>query len=121
MTWQHQDGFRPDLQGASAVLGLVAGRWVLSVLTQVSSDALRHSELLGAISRISEKVLTDTLRRMERDGLIAREVGSGVPSHVVYRATPLGRTLDEPLQALFDWQESHWAEVEAARVHWDGE
>lgn len=112
---------RTDLRDAATVLGLLVGRWALPVLHQVTSDAMRHRDLFDAIDGISEKVLTDTLRRMQRDGLVIREVGLGVPSHVVYRATPLARSLDEPLQALLTWQEAHWDEVEASRLRWDNE
>ena len=82
-----------DNRGVSAVVGLLAGRWVHSVLARVASDPVRHRELLHAIDGISEKVLRGTLWRMELDGLIVREVGSGVPSHGVYCATPLTQTL----------------------------
>jgi DNA-binding HxlR family transcriptional regulator len=101
------------------VLGLLVGRWVLSVLSHVASDSRRHRDLVDAIDGISEKVLTDTLRRMERDGLIVREVGTGVPSHVVYRTTPLADSLRDPVQALLAWEASHWDEVETARLRWD--
>jgi DNA-binding HxlR family transcriptional regulator len=89
MTGQLPDNARTDTQRASAVLGLLAGRWVLSVLIHVASDPLRHRDLVDAIDGISEKALTDTLRRMERDGLIAREIGTGVPRHVIYCTIPL--------------------------------
>lgn len=112
---------RFDYREVSAVRGLLAGRWVLSVLAHVASDPMRHRELLDAIDGISEKVLTDTLRRMERDGLIVREVGSGVPSHVVYCATSLAQTLDEPLRAMLAWKKAHWDAVETSRLRWDNE
>jgi DNA-binding HxlR family transcriptional regulator len=106
---------------ASRVLGLVSGRWVLAVLDEVGAASMRHSELLGAIDGVSEKVLTETLRRMERDGLIAREVSSGVANHVVYRATLLARSLDGPLSGLLAWQVVYWSEVEASRAQWDSD
>jgi len=108
-----------DVRGISAVIGLVSGRWVLAILAEITAAAMRHSELLSAIDGISEKVLTETLRRMERDGLVAREVGSRLPSRVLYRVTPLARSLDDPLRGLLAWQDANWREVEDSRQHWD--
>lgn len=119
MTGQPPYSGRADAKRASAVLGLLAGRWVLSVLIHVASNPLRHRDLVDAIDGISEKVLTDTLRRMERDGLVIREVGTGVPSHVVYHSTSLAESLGEPVQALLAWEGSHWNEVERSRSRWD--
>jgi DNA-binding HxlR family transcriptional regulator len=93
MTLRPPDGGRTGAQRDSAVLGLLAGRWVRSVLIQVASDSQRHRDLVGAIDDISEKVLTDTLRHMERDGLLTRGVGTGVPSHVEYHTTALANSL----------------------------
>jgi len=108
-----------DYREISAVRGLLAGRWVLSALAHVASEPMRHRELLDTIDGISEKVLTGTLRRMERGGLIVREVGSGVPSHVVHCATTLAQTLDEPLRAMLAWKRTHWDAVETSRLRWD--
>ena len=105
--------------GLLPVLRLMDGRWTLAILDEIATGARRHGELLGAINGISEKVLTETLRRMERDGLVEREVEAGPLNHVVYRATELARTLDEPLRALASWRESHWHAIEVARSRWD--
>lgn len=109
----------PAWRGLVAVLRLMDGRWVLAILEEVTSEAKRHSELLGAIDGISEKVLTETLRRMERDGLVERKVEPGVSNHVVYRATTLARSLDGPLRELALWREEHWHAVDAARSRWE--
>ena len=65
---------------------------------------------------ISQKMLTQTLRSMEQDGLVEREVIGQIPPHVVYSLTPLGRTLAEPLSAICRWAMDHLPEVQAARA-----
>lgn len=82
-------GLEPGWRGLLPVLRLLDGRWSLAILDEIASEAKRHSELLGSIDGVSEKVLTETLRRMERDGLVERELEPGISAHVVYRATEL--------------------------------
>jgi DNA-binding HxlR family transcriptional regulator len=101
------------------MLGLVTGRWALPVLDGLAAGPKRHGELKDAIDGISEKMLTQTLRRLQRDGLVARTVAPGVPGHVVYRATPLARSLDIPLTAAAAWHAAHWDQVIRARTQWD--
>jgi DNA-binding HxlR family transcriptional regulator len=100
-------------------LGLVTGRWVLPVLDELASGPKRHGELKDDIDGISEKMLTQTLRRMQRDGLVARVVRPGAGGHIVYRATRLARSLDGPLTAAAAWQDAHWDQVTRARTRWD--
>jgi DNA-binding HxlR family transcriptional regulator len=109
-----------DSRDIAAVVGLVNGRWVWAIPEEVTADAKRHRELLAAIVAISEEALTETLRRMERGGLVERKVEPGVSAHVIYRPTELARRLDEPLGALFDWRSADWASVELARCRWSG-
>jgi DNA-binding HxlR family transcriptional regulator len=108
-----------DHRVADAVIRIIAGRWVLAVLHEIDSDVKRYGELLSAIDGISEKVLTETLRRMQRDGLVVRQVSTGAPNYVAYRATSLARTLDQPLRGLLSWRDAHWDAVEASRQLWD--
>jgi DNA-binding HxlR family transcriptional regulator len=100
-------------------LGLITGRWVLSVLDQLATGPKRHTELRETIDGISEKMLTQTLRRMQRDGLVTRVLQAGVPGRAGYRATNLARSLDLPLRAAATWQEAHWDQVARARSRWD--
>lgn len=100
-------------------LGLLTGRWVLPVLDELAAGPRRHGELKDAIDGISEKMLTQTLRRMQRDGLVARTIRPGAPAHAVYRATTLARSLDAPLTAAATWQDMHWDQVARARTWWD--
>src|SRR3984957_6662278 len=105
---------------ASLLLGLIKGLWTLRVLAELSGGGRRYQELHGALGGISHKVLTDTLRRAERDGLIMRHVDSGrVETATLYGLTDLGRSLEYPLAALDEWTERYWHQVEAARQHWN--
>lgn len=95
-----------------AVLRHLTDRWtplIISVLAQ--KQQLRFTELQHNIGGISAKVLTETLRSLERDGLIIRTVIAAIPPRVDYQLSPLGKTLIEPLQSLCQWAENHMAEV----------
>jgi DNA-binding HxlR family transcriptional regulator len=105
---------------SSLLVRLIMGRWTLKVLAELSAGGRRYQDLHAALGGISHKVLTDTLRRAERDGLVIRHVDAGrVETATLYRLTDLGRSLDEPLAALDAWTASHWHQVEAARQHWN--
>ena len=80
---------------------------------------LRFSDLRTTVDGISGKVLTDTLRELERDGLVSRHVFAEVPPRVEYELTSLGHTLHAPLRALGDWAEEHIEEVLVAREAFD--
>jgi len=79
----------------------------------------RFGHLRQALAGVSEKMLTQTLRTLERDGLIRRTVYPEVPPHVEYELTALGQTLREPLKALTEWSVLHIQEVIAAREEYD--
>ena len=101
------------------VIGLIDGRWALAVVGELQDGGRRYQELDDALDGISHKVLTDTLRRLERDGLVVRHLDpSRVDTATLYRFTDLGRSLDEPLTALEQWNEANWPHVEAARRRW---
>ncbi len=102
--------------GVQQVLDLVADKWTTLVVYLLSRGTKRYSELKREIEGVSQKMLTQTLRRMERDGLIARKIYPVVPPMVEYSLTPLGQTLTEPLKALCLWAEEHLPEVEKART-----
>ncbi len=76
----------------------------------------RHNELRRAIDGVSQKMLTQTLRSLENDGLVARKVYPVVPPMVEYSLTPLGKSLTEPLEAICLWAEKHLPELQAARA-----
>ena len=100
-------------------LGLLASKWTVDVLLALGDGSRRYHELLGDLTPISEKVLTQTLRGMERDGLITRHVHAEVPPRVEYALTPLGATMAPPLKALGSWSLTHGKRVEEARDRFD--
>jgi DNA-binding HxlR family transcriptional regulator len=97
-------------------LDRIADKWSALVVYALIDGPLRHGELRRTVQGISQKMLTQTLRSMERDGLVEREVIGQIPPHVVYSLTPLGRTLAEPLSAICRWAMEHLPEVQAARA-----
>jgi DNA-binding HxlR family transcriptional regulator len=107
----------PDPEVVREALQLVAGRWRAGVLLALVAGTRRYSELVRALPGVSDKVLTQTLRAMEQDGLIARDVGPEVPPRVEYRLTALGASLLEPLRALGRWGAGRYGTEHRARAH----
>jgi DNA-binding HxlR family transcriptional regulator len=100
-------------------LELIADKWAVLVLYALSQGTMRHNRLHKEIEGISQKMLTKTLRRLERDGLVVRKVYPVVPPKVEYSLTPLGQSLIGILAGLCQWAEEHIEEVEAARRDYD--
>lgn len=100
-------------------LARIANKWTAMVVIVLADGRKRFGDIRTAIDGISGKVLTETLRDLERDGLVARHVHAEVPPRVEYELTPLGATLHTPLQALGLWAEEHMAEVLGAREEYD--
>ncbi|MFI6575752.1 winged helix-turn-helix transcriptional regulator [Nocardiopsis sp. NPDC050513] len=100
-------------------LARIANKWTAMVVIALGSGRKRFGDLRTAVDGISGKVLTDTLRNLERDGLVARHVYPEVPPRVEYELTALGHTLQVPLRALGRWAEEHIEEVLAARESYD--
>ncbi len=98
------------------VLDRIGDRWSVLIIGFLSPGPQRFSELGRRIDGISQKMLTQTLRGLERDGLITRTVFPVVPPHVEYELTDLGRTLREPLAALEDWAREHMDAIIEARL-----
>ncbi len=97
------------------VLDRIADKWTALIIQTLATDTLRYAALQRKIGDISQKVLTQTLRSLERDGLVRRKVYPVASPKVEYGLTPLGRTLIEPLQGLCRWTEKHLPELEANR------
>lgn len=93
------------------VLRHLTDRWTPLVVGALEEGPLRFGELRDSIGGVTAKVLTETLRSMERDGLVTRTAHDVMPPRVDYALTPLGRTLVPPLQALRSWAQDHAAEV----------
>lgn len=109
------DVFDPNC-GSRRVLALIADKWTAIVVYALLRGTCRFGELQREIGGISQKVLTDTLRELERNGLVSRAVYAEVPPRVEYALTPLGQTLTEPLAAICKWSEAHLAEVDVSRA-----
>jgi len=107
--------------GSRRVLDLIADKWTMLVIYVLARGTRRYSQLQREIEGISHKVLTETLRRMEQDGLVKRKVYPVVPPKVEYTLTALGETLMEPLSTLCHWAENHLNEVELARGHYNNQ
>jgi DNA-binding HxlR family transcriptional regulator len=102
------------------ILGRVADKWTMLVVSALSAeDVLRFSELRRRVEGITQKVLTQTLRGLERDGLITRTVYPTVPVTVEYRLTPLGRSLATAVSVIKAWTYEHIEELEQARDRYD--
>jgi len=106
-----------DLIGnVNEALGLLHGKWKVHLLFLMARGIHRHCRLLDSLPGASKKVMIDTLRALERDGLVTRCVFAEVPARVEYSLTTLGWSLTEPLMSLSDWGEAHTTEVEEART-----
>ncbi len=101
------------------VLDLIADKWTVLIIYALSRGTLRHNELSRALEDVSQKVLTQALRKLERNGIVTRTVFSVVPPRVEYALSPLGTSLIATLRTLSLWAEQHFAEVEHARRQFD--
>ena len=115
-TWDALKATCPTRQ----VLAHIGDKWTMLVITALEGDeAVRFSELRRRIEGVSQKMLTQTLRALERDGLVTRTVHPTVPVTVEYRLTALGRSLTDAVDAIRDWAYGHMPEIERAREEFD--
>lgn len=98
------------------VLGRIGDKWTVMVVGALSAGPQRFNAMRRGIEGISHRMLTLTLRTLERDGLVLRTVHASVPPAVEYELTALGRSLIGPLTALAQWARDHQVEIEAARA-----
>ncbi len=103
------------------LLDQVLDKWSLSVLNELCERPCRFNELRRAIPAVTQKSLTATLRRLERNGIVERHVVATRPVAVEYRITPLGKTLRAPVDVLLEWADAHMAQIEHARRAFDDE
>ncbi len=117
------ENFVPNAYAADCptrqVLDIIADKWATLIIGALRGGPQRFAALQRQIGGISQKMLTQTLRELERDGLLQRTVYAQVPPRVEYTLTPLGHTLVEPLLALIGWAEGHIGEVTSARQRYD--
>lgn len=102
------------------VLDAMSDKWVTLVLSALADGPQRYGALSRAIAGVSQKMLTQTLRKLERDGLVSRTATLAVPVRVEYELTSLGRGLLPLVAAIKDWAERHIDEIHAARAAYDG-
>ena len=101
------------------VLARISDKWVTLILVALAGGPRRYSDLGRIIAGVSQKMLTQTLRTLERDGLVSRTVTAGVPARVDYQLTPLGEGLMPAVNAVKTWAEEHIGEIEASRAAYD--
>ena len=107
---------------AREMISRVADKWSMYVIHVLAeAGTVRFSELRRRVDGVSQRMLTVTLRGLERDGLVRRTMYPEVPPRVEYALTPLGATLREIVRALIEWSGAHLAEVDAARARYDAQ
>ena len=117
--WQTRE-FNASRCPVRGVLDRVGEKWSILVLITLASRPHRFNDLVRAIPDISKRMLTQTLRGLERDGLVGREVFATKPPSVEYRLSALGMSLLDPLSALIAWAEHHQQSIERTRERFDG-
>jgi DNA-binding HxlR family transcriptional regulator len=101
------------------ILNRIGDKWSVMVVGHLTRKTMRFNELRHSIGGISQRMLTLTLRNLERDGLVTRTVYPEIPPRVEYELTALGRTLTDPLDTLWNWASQHGADVRMARQKYD--
>ena len=115
----------PDLhspnccRNVSQILARVGDKWSVLIVMMLGQGPRRFNELKRSIGGISQRMLTLTLRGLERDGLVTRTLFPTIPPRVDYDLTPLGRSLSEPVKALGEWARAHHPEITQARQAFD--
>src|SRR5208337_4428372 len=108
-----------DCRAVSDVLARIGDKWSVLVVSRLGNGPLRFNELRRAIGGISQRMLTLTLRGLERDGLITRTVYPTIPPRVEYQLTDLGRTLRKPIQSLAKWAQENRERIQQSRDRYD--
>ena len=112
-------GFAAASCRARTVLNRIGDKWAIYVVDRLGAGPRRFSELLRGIDGITARMLTVTLRGLERDGILTRTVHAAVPPRVDYQLTPLGETLLDTIGQLVAWADAHIGEIESARADYD--
>ncbi|CCD85889.1 putative transcriptional regulatory protein (HxlR family) [Bradyrhizobium sp. ORS 285] len=108
-----------DCRGVASILARVGDKWSVFVIMMLQDGPKRFNELKRLVGGISQRMLTLTLRGLERDGLVTRTVFPTIPPRVDYELTDLGRGLSQPVQALGHWAIEHQDKIEQARSRFD--
>ena len=115
----HLDHKSSDCRAVSTVLARVGDKWSVLIVALLGDGPKRFNEIKRMVGGISQRMLTLTLRGLERDGLVTRTVFPTVPPRVDYELTDLGRGLWQPVEALGNWARDHQIEIEDARARFD--
>ncbi len=108
-----------DVQRTQVILAHIANKWSVLILTVLCSRPSRFNEIMRRLDGITHKSLADALKRLERNGLIRREVLPTMPVGVEYTLTPFGQSLQQPFAALYDWALNNGPELERAQTEYD--
>lgn len=118
-----QENFQPTIfdmrYGSREVLSLMAEKWTILVLSALVYGVKRHGELKREVHGISQKMLTQTLRNLERDGLVERKAYPTTPPRVEYALTPLGETFGKLLKGICAWAEENYDQIKLAREQYE--
>ncbi|MEL7100088.1 MAG: helix-turn-helix domain-containing protein [Pseudomonadota bacterium] len=118
---QTDEPLKPDACPIRDILDPLGDKWSILVVFALGQEPYRFSALQRRIPDVSKKMLTQTLRNLERDGIVARRDEGGFPRRVTYTLTELGQTLQAPLTAMSRWGIDHMNDVLAARAAFDGD
>ncbi|MEC0176781.1 MULTISPECIES: helix-turn-helix domain-containing protein [Paenibacillus] len=105
--------------GYSKVLDIISNKWSALVIYAMEDGKIRYGEMLRRVEGISKKMLTQTVRKLERDGVVQRHITPTVPLSVEYSLTTLGETLLQPMKELRQWGRENYTQVVEARVKYD--
>src|SRR5258707_8232800 len=109
----------PEMCASRVLLDDISGKWAILAIAALSRSATRFNQLRRALRGVTQKTLTQTLRRLERSGMISRTVLETSPVAVEYAITPLACTLAGPFSAVYRWADTYRSEVEAAQRRFD--
>jgi DNA-binding HxlR family transcriptional regulator len=116
-----KDPSNPVCRTISTLLSRIGDKWTVLVVTTLASGTRRFNELRREIPSVSQRMLTLTLRNLERDGLVSRAVTPSIPPRVDYALTELGRSLVSPLHALEVWALEHVGDIHDAHARFDAD
>jgi DNA-binding HxlR family transcriptional regulator len=116
-----RDPSNPVCRTISTLLSRIGDKWTVLVVTTLAEGPRRFNELRREIPSVSQRMLTLTLRNLERDGLVSRKVTPSIPPRVDYALTELGQSLQKPITGLAQWALDHVTDIHDAQAHFDAE
>ncbi|TYK64646.1 winged helix-turn-helix transcriptional regulator [Colwellia echini] len=119
VTKQITDVEHGDCLEINKILARIGEKWTILIILLLAYEPKRFNEIKKAINGISQRMLTVSLKSLERDGLLKRTVYEIMPPHVEYELTPLGQSLTQPINELVSWTRGHLSELKTARDNYD--